>query len=72
MAIACSAHVEVGGKFEVSGALTVQIQLEVLGSTDVGRNCESAHVRISGKFMQTRCYIKEEADISGKLEIKRV
>ena len=67
----CNAeHVEVGGKFDVSGALTVSDKLEGFGSTEVGGNFESAHVRISGKFISNKMLVKEEADISGKVETK--
>ena len=63
--------VEVGGKFAVAGSLNVSDKLEGYGVTEVGGDFESALLRISGKFTANKITVKEEADISGKIETKQ-
>lgn len=62
--------IEVGGKFEVNGCLFVSNKLEGYGVVEVAGNFESTQLRVSGKLTATRIVVKEEADISGKMETK--
>lgn len=64
-------RVEVGGKFEVSGSLFVSERIEGLGATTIGGNCEAKNLRIGGRFLANKITVKEEADISGKVEAKQ-
>ena len=66
-----SDHVEVGGKLEVGGSLFVSDKLEGYGSTEIGGTLESTHLRLSGKLKANKVIVKEEADISGKLETEK-
>jgi cytoskeletal protein CcmA (bactofilin family) len=66
-----SEHVEVGGKLEVGGSLVVLDKLEGYGSIEIGCNFECAHLRLSGKLEADKVIVREEADISGKLETKK-
>lgn len=66
-----SKRVEVGGKLEVNGSLLVSDKLEGYGVTEIGGNFESSTLRISGKFVANKILVKEEADISGKIETKQ-
>src|SRR5208283_3804067 len=61
-----SGHIEVGGKFEVDGALFVSDKLEGYGVIEVIGNFEITNLRVSGKLEANRILVKEGADISGK------
>jgi cytoskeletal protein CcmA (bactofilin family) len=63
-------RVEVGGKLEVAGSLFISDRLEGYGVTEIAGNFESKLTRISGKFTANKIVVKEEADISGKIETK--
>jgi cytoskeletal protein CcmA (bactofilin family) len=63
-------HIDVGGKFEVTGSLFVLDILEGYGVVEVAGNFEGTKLRVSGKLTVTKITVKEEADISGKLETK--
>ncbi|MGA2385594.1 MAG: hypothetical protein ABSG33_03575 [Candidatus Bathyarchaeia archaeon] len=63
-------YVEVGGKFEVTGSLFVSDKLEGYGVIEVTGDFESTKLRVSGKLTATKITVKEEADISGKIETK--
>lgn len=64
-------RVEVGGKFDVSGSLFVSESIEGYGVIEIAENFESTKLRVSGKLTANRIVIKEEADISGKIETKQ-
>jgi len=66
-----SERVEIGGKFEVIGSVYISDKLEGFGVTEVGCNLESAHLKVNGKLTANKILVKEEADISGKMEAKR-
>ena len=67
----CSSQkIEVDGKFEVTGSLFVSEGLEGCGTTEIEGNFECGQLRISGKLRSNKIIVKEEADISGKLETK--
>jgi len=61
-------RVEVGGKFEVDGSVYVSDKLEGYGQIEISRNFEGSQIRVSGKLEVNQMIIKEEADISGKIE----
>lgn len=63
-----SEHIEVGGKLEVGGSLSVSDKLEGYGSIEVENDFETTNFRLSGKLEAGKVIVKEEADISGKLE----
>ena len=60
--------VEVGGKFSVGGALTVTDKLEGFGATEIKDNFAVQKLRISGRLIASRIEVKEDADISGRIE----
>ena len=62
-------HVEIGGKLEVSGSLYVSERIEGVGSAEVEGNVETAHLKVSGKLEADRITAKEDADVSGKIEV---
>jgi cytoskeletal protein CcmA (bactofilin family) len=61
-------RVEVGGKFEVNGSVYVSDRLEGYGQIEIGGNFEGSQIRVSGNLEVNQMIVKEEADISGKLE----
>jgi cytoskeletal protein CcmA (bactofilin family) len=63
-------RVEVGGKFEVSGSLFAAERLEGFGATTVAGSFEGTNLRVAGKFQANKITVKEEADLSGKVETK--
>ncbi len=65
-----SQKIEVDGKFEVTGSLFVSDGLKGCGTTEIEGNLECGQLRISGKLRSNKIIVKEEADISGKLETK--
>ncbi len=63
-------QVEIGGKLQVTGSLFVSDKIEGYGATEIAGNFESTQLRVSGKFTANRIFVKEQADISGKVETK--
>ena len=63
--------IEVGGKLEVSGSLFVSDKLEGYGVIEVSKNLESANLDVKGKLEANKILVKEEADISGKIETQQ-
>ena len=66
-----SENIEIGGKLEVGGSLFVSGKLEDYGSMEVEHDVESNTLRLSGKLEAGKVIIKEEADISGKIETEK-
>ena len=60
--------VEVGGKLQVNKSLTVSGKLESYGLTEVNGDIESIQLHTVGKLVANKVTVKQEADISGKLE----
>jgi cytoskeletal protein CcmA (bactofilin family) len=64
-------RIEVGGKFEVAGSLFISDRLEGFGATEIAGNFEGTNLRVGGKFQANKIMVKEEADVSGKVETKQ-
>lgn len=54
----------------MTGSLFVSDGLKGCGTTEIEGNLECGQLRISGKLLSNKIIVKEEADISGKLETK--
>jgi len=62
--------VEVGGKLDVSGSLFVSDILEGYGVAEIEGDFESGRIHTVGKFEAGKITVKEEADLSGKIETR--
>ena len=62
---------EVGGKFEVAGSLFIADRFEGSGLTTINSDFEGTNLRVSGKFQANKITVKQEADLSGRIEAKQ-
>ncbi len=68
----CQAQkIELGGKLSIAGSLVVSDRFEGNGVTEIVHDFESGHMRVSGKFTANKITVREEADVSGKIEAKQ-
>ncbi len=68
----CKAQkIELVGRLWVAGSLVVSDRFEGNGVTEVAHDFESEHLRVSGKFSANKIVVREEADISGKIDVKQ-
>jgi len=65
-----SQKAEVGGKFEVSGSLHVSDLFKGCGNSQISGVLECRQLAFSGKLAAGKIVVQEEADISGKTEVK--
>jgi cytoskeletal protein CcmA (bactofilin family) len=65
-----SQKAEVGGKFALAGAMHVSDLFKGCGSTQIDGTLECRQLAFSGKLTAEKIVVQEEADVSGKTEVK--